>query len=217
MKYFIGLIPIILFLIIFYINDKERSKKKLLIGIFLFLLGMLGSYITYRVENKVGSYFPEMIDMNYLMVFIYAILGVAIWEEGVKLFFLFILTIKEKFNTTFSWINLSVITSLGYACFENLVFYIAKGDIFTAITRMFTSVPSHVCFAFIMGDIFYKYKNTKKIKYLILSLIVPTIIHAIYNVPLYKGNPNGIIFSILYLYIIIEYCVHRFYESKNRW
>lgn len=216
MKYFIGIVPIVLFLIIFNINDKEKNKKKLIISYLLFLLGMLGSYITYRVENKVGSYFPEMIDMNYFMVFIYSIFGVAVWEEGVKLFFLFVLTLKQKFNKAFSWINLSVICSLGYACFENIYFYIAKTDMFTAIVRMFTSIPSHVCFAIIMGDFFCKYKNTKKIKYLVLSLIIPTIIHAIYNVPLYKGSSNAIIISIIYLYLVIEYCVHRFYALKDR-
>ena len=47
-----------------------KTKKLLL------LFGMLGSYITYRIENKVGSYFPEMIDMNYLLAFIYSIFGV---------------------------------------------------------------------------------------------------------------------------------------------
>lgn len=214
-KYFIAVLPIFLIVLLFNVLDKEKNKKKLFILILLFIFGALGSYITYRVENKVGSYFPEMVDMNYFMAFIYAIFGVAIFEEGVKLFFIYLLTLKEKYNKYFSWLNISVVCSMGYACFENIFFYVKKGDIFTAISRMFTSIPSHMCFAIFMGLFFIKYKKTKKIRYLILSLVVPTILHALYNLPLYKGYYNADIICINYLFILFSYSAYKVYKLRN--
>lgn len=214
-KYFFAILPIFLFLLLFYVLDKEKNKKKCIILILLFILGALGSYITYRVENKVGSYFPEMIDMNYLMAFIYAIFGVAIFEEGVKLFFIYFLTLKEKYKKNFSWINISVVCSMGFAFFENIFFYVKKGDLYTALSRMFTSIPSHMCFAVIMGLFLIKYKKTNKIIYLILSLVVPTLLHALYNLPLYKGYYNADIVCTRYLFILFVFCGYKVYKLRN--
>lgn len=216
MKYFIGVLPIVLIILLFIFFDREKSNKKKILYFLLFIFGMIGSYITYRVENKVGSYFPEMVDMNYLMVFIYAIFGVAIYEEGVKLFFLFLLTLKEKYKKDFSWIVLSVICSMGYACFENIVFYIMNGSIGVAFIRMFTSIPSHMCFAIVMGELFSKYKNTGKFKYLILSLIVPSLIHAFYNTFLYKGWEFGRVISFSYLILLFCFSIFRCYKLIDR-
>ena len=214
-KYLVAILPIFFIILIFNILDREKKNKKYLILILLFILGALGSYITYRVENKVGSYFPEMVDMNYFMAFIYAVFGVAIFEEGVKLFFIYFLTLKEKYKKYFSWINISVVCSMGFACFENIVFYVSRGDLSTAIGRMFTSIPSHMCFAIMMGLLFIKYKKTKKIRYLILSLIIPTLLHALYNLPLYKGYYNAGIISIRYLFILLIYCMYKIYKLKD--
>ena len=216
LKYFFAILPVFIIVLLFYINDKEKDKRKKIIYILLLLFGMLGSYITYRVENKVGSYFPEMTDMNYLFAFIYSIFGVAIWEEGVKLFFLFLFTYKEKFKKKFSWISLSVVSSMGYALFENIVFYVMKGNIYTAIGRMFTSIPSHAFFGVIMGVNFFQYKKTGKLRYLFLSLIIPTLVHALYNLPLYKNYFRASEFCTIYLTLLCIYCVNIFIKYRNK-
>lgn len=215
LKYILGLFPGVFISILFFKLDKEKNNKKKIICLLLFLLGCLGSYITYRVENKVGSYFPEMVDMNYFLVLMYSIFGVAIYEEGVKLFFVFFLTLKEKYNKIFSWIVISVICSMGYAVFENMVYYVMNGTIFTAIVRMIISVPSHACFAIIMGEYYSKYKNSNNFKYLFLSLVVPTIVHALYNVFLYKGSYIGFFINKIYFIILLMYCIKRVYKLKN--
>lgn len=215
LKYLFGLFPGIFISILFFKLDKEKSNRKNIICLLLFLLGCVGSYITYRVENKVGSYFPEMVDMNYFLVLMYSIFGVAIYEEGVKLFFIFFLTLKEKYSKIFSWIVISVICSMGYAIFENIVYYVMNGTIFTAIVRMFTAVPSHACFAVIMGECYSKYKDTNNFKYLFFSLIIPTILHSFYNVFLYKGSYIGFVINKIYFIILLMYCIKKVYRLKD--
>jgi RsiW-degrading membrane proteinase PrsW (M82 family) len=114
------------------------------------------------------------------------------------------MTFKNKV-TKLSMITYSVICALGFAFFESIVYYIAHSDVSGAISRMFSSVPSHVCFAIIMGLLLWVSLNNKGIKriiYLLLACIIPIIIHALYNVFLYKGIASLSIYSLMVLVIL---------------
>lgn len=210
MKYFFGVLPIVLFLLLFiYLNRKDNNKYKVFDYIVLFILGCITCYISNKIENKVGGYFPRMINMTWYQVCIYAVLGVSIFEEGLKWFFTLIVKYKDKVNKI-NMITYSVICSLGFAFLENIVYYIAYSDVNGALSRMFSSVPSHVCFAIIMGLLLYYGLNNKGLKryiYLLLSVIVPIIIHALYNVFLYKGIASLSIYAFIILAVLEVSCV----------
>ena len=205
MKYFIGILSIAVFLVIFIVlNKKNINKVRVLEYIFLFILGCLACYVTNKIENKVGGYFPSMKDMKWYMVFIYAIFGVSLYEEGLKWFFTLTITFREKVSKL-EMITYSVICSLGFAFLESIVYYIAYSDVSGAISRGITSIPSHVCFAVIMGLLLWyglNNKNIKRIIYLLLSCLIPIIIHALYNVFLYKEISSLYIYSVILLIII---------------
>jgi len=205
MKYLIGALPIIIFLIIFiFLNRKELNKTKLLEYLFLFILGCIACYTTNKIENKIGGYFPRMADMSAIMVFIYAVLGVSLYEEGFKWFFTLVMTFKEK-SSKLSIITYSVICSLGFAFSENIVYYIAYSNLHNAVSRMFTAIPGHVCFAVIMGLLLWYAFHNKGIKrwiYLFLSCFIPIIIHAIYNALIYKGIVDLYLYNFIYLAIL---------------
>ncbi len=218
MKYFIGVLPILIFLIIFiFLDCKSIKKNKVLDYIFLFILGCLACYITNKIENKVGGYFPRMINMTWWMVCIYAVFGVSLFEEGFKWFFTIIMSFKEKLSKI-NLITYSVICSLGFAFFESIVYYIAYSDVNGALGRMFSSVPSHVCFAVIMGLLLwycYNSKGIKKILLLILSCLIPIFVHALYNVFLYKGIASLYIYNLIVLVILELSCIIIVFKSMK--
>ena len=210
-KIVISLLPGVIFCCIFYLLDKNKNKKRTVNLIFMFLAGAIGAYITYRLEWHFGSYFPEFEDSNIWQVLLYAIFGVAIFEEGYKWFCTSAFTFSNKIKDKFSVIVYSVFCSAGFATFENFINYTSRLDISGLIQRMFTAVPNHICFAIVMGLFIGMAKFKNKIFY-ILGLIIPMLIHAFSNWFIYKqGMFDGRIYYIYYI-LLICLCV---YICKN--
>ena len=206
-KVIISLLPGIIFCLIFYLLDKNKNKKRTVNLIFVFLAGAIGAYITYRLEWHFGSYFPEFKDSNMWQILLYAIFGVAIFEEGYKWFCTSIFTFSNKIKDKFSVIVYSVFCSAGFATFENFINYTSRLDIPNLIQRMFTAVPNHICFAIVMGLFVGMAKFNKKIFY-ILGLIIPMLVHAFSNWFIYKpGMFDSRIYFIYYI-LLICLCVY---------
>lgn len=215
MNIIIGLLPGIVFALLFYFLDKKRENLNIVFLIATFVFGCLSSYLAYRLEWHFGSYFKEMADSNLLEVFIYALFGVAIFEEGLKLFFSFMFSRMNKAFELTNIITYCVFASSGFLAFENVVFYSTN-----SVSRLFTASPSHICCAIIMGVLLYKVKNInwKSFIYLFLAFIIPSILHAIYNTFLYQGISNLRIVNIIYLILLVFIClfiVIRIYYLKK--
>ena len=79
-----------------------------------------------------------------------------------------------------------VYTALGFALFEN-VFYILGGGLVTGIARAFTAVPAHASNGAFMGMMLSRakwYEATKPKKslaYKILAVLIPTLLHGVYD------------------------------------
>ena len=218
----IGILPGLFFTILFYLLDKNKKNINILFLIASFILGAISSYLCYRLEWHFGSYFKKVAVSNLFEVFIYALFGVAIFEEGLKLFFSYLFIklnkVKEKTNV----LTYCVVTSCGFLAFENAVFYSNKG-LTTSISRLFTSSPGHVCYAIVMGILLYKVIKINKIsvKSILLmgiTFMVPSILHAIYNTFLYQGITSLYLYSCLFLIVLVCICVFfvlRIYKFKR--
>jgi len=204
-KILLSILPGIVFCFIFYLLDKNKSKKKLILLIILFLLGGIGAYITHRFEWHFGSYFPKFKDSNMWQILIYAIFGVAIFEEGYKWLFTFIGISINRIKNIFEVIVYSVFCSAGLATFENLLYYNLSNDISVSIIRMIVTVPSHICNAIVMGlflGLGYISNNKyKKIGLYILAFVMATVVHALYNWFIYK--PGLFDSSVHYIYYVL--------------
>ena len=203
-KIIVSILPGIIFCIIFYLLDKNKNRNKTINLLFMFIIGGIGAYITYRLEWHFGSYFPEFEDSNIWQILLYAIFGVAIFEEGYKWFCTSISTFSNKIKDRFSVIVYSVFCSAGFATFENFINYTSKLDMSGLIQRMFTAVPNHICFAVVMGLFIGMAKFNKKIFY-ILGLIVPMLVHAVSNWFIYK--PGMFDSKIYFIYYILLICL----------
>ena len=199
-----GLLIGLLLSFLFCYLDKDRKKINFKYLILTFLGGCLACYLSSRLEWHFGSYFKEMSESNLFEVFIYALFGVAVFEEGLKLFFAFIFSRLDKVKSINNIMTYCVIASCGFITIENMIYYKVT------IGRILTSIPSHICFAIVMGLLLYKANNksNKSILYLFLAFIVPSILHAIYNMFLYQGVNSLFIFSKIYLFILVIICVY---------
>lgn len=205
MEILVGILPGIVLSILFLINDRKLSKEKIFNVIILVILGAIGSYVCYRFEMHYGGYFKKVKDSTYLEVLFYAVFGVAIFEEGYKWFITLLVSFFSKIEDSYDIVTYAIFASIGFLTFENVIYYVIPYGMGAAISRMFTSIPSHICFAIFMGFFLNKALESKgKIKYLFyaLGLIVPTLVHAFYNSFLY-GNKFTNYFDISFLIIII--------------
>jgi RsiW-degrading membrane proteinase PrsW (M82 family) len=89
----------------------------------------------------------------------------------------------QAMATKYDGIVYSVFISLGFATFENLAYVLSTG-FSTAVIRSLTAVPAHALFAVTMG--YYlgiaRFANLRyRRKYIILGLIIPVLLHGIYD------------------------------------
>jgi len=166
-------------------------------------------------------------------------IGIGLVEEGVKLLFLLLITRKNKnFNSLFDGLIYAVFVSLGFAALENVMYVLENGWL-NAATRAILAVPGHMFYAVLMGYYYslwhmYEKARTKELlleknglirkagegfngkKYLVMSLVVPTLIHGMYDYCCFVNSSLatlGLLALVGYLYF---YCFRRIKNmSKN--
>ena len=109
-------------------------------------------------------------------------------EEGLK--FLILTSIIGKYRDydhPVDGIVYCVCLSQGFATLENIYYVYILSDYFgttsqgLAILRSFSAIPAHAIFGATMGYFFMKYSFIQKQNNLALCLIVPILLHGIYN------------------------------------
>ena len=113
---------------------------------------------------------------------------------------------SKYFDQYYDIILYSVFVGLGFACFENVIYVLGSEQALqTAILRSLTAIPGHACFqtmmGYFLGNSKFKLHGSFK-KNLILSVIVPTILHGIYDYLLLSNNLLFLI--ILFLNFLIQ-------------
>ena len=144
-------------------------------------------------------------------------------EEGLKSLILVPNLLKEKnFNEKLDGIIYSVFLSLGFATVENII-YILSEDPTSAfevgVIRSVISVPAHMLFGVIMGYYISKYKFTdskseKRIN-LILAIILPILLHGVFDFILMIQYRWSIIVFIAYIAYLWKISLEKLDEYTN--
>lgn len=166
------------------------------------------------------------------------IIGIALVEEGLKWLVLYFVTRKNKnFNSLFDGLIYSVFVSLGFALWENIG-YVFGCETFSqglqvALARFVMSVPGHMFFSVFMGycySMWHVYEIAQLCEekfvgngliamkgehldgrnWLILSIVVPTLVHGIYDFLCSDAVP----FFSVYIFVVALYIVGFTYVSK---
>ena len=212
---FVALLPIILICLYIYSKDKNKEPVGLLIK--LFLLGIISCFVTLALTDAFASLFPRIntntTEMSFIEVLFYAFFIVALTEEISKWLMVYFMGYKDKeFNELYDIIVYSVFVSLGFACFENVLYVVPSGNLLTGILRAVVSVPGHACDAIAMGYFLsiakiYHTKGQKELekKNIYLSIIIPSILHGIYDYCLMSNI--DILLLVFILFIILLYFI----------
>ena len=184
-----ALVPAIV--LIGYIKGKNRTEEKSTILLAkLFVGGIIST-----LPAIVFEYFGEMLlerkydQLTTAYNAISAFLIVALIEELVKFVVLYIFTWSSmEFNYVYDGIIFAVLSSLGFASFENIM-YVTMGGAGVAVTRAILSVPGHA-------------KKKSHLKF-VLALLVPILLHGTYDFLLFQGNANSIL-KFLLLVVVMD-------------
>ena len=219
--FLIAFLPTILLGKYIYEMDKvEKEPGGLLFK--LFVGGVAAVFLTLILSDLFELVLPrfEIVHSHHLLsLFFYNFITVALLEELCKWLFLYVGSWKDKnFNCLFDGIVYGVFVSLGFATLENLLYVASyKHDYMALILRALLSVPSHVFFGVFMGY-FYgmakKFKNKKKkySNYILLSMVVPVLLHGVFDFCL---SGNNWLYALAYVIFIFFLYILSFKKIKD--
>ncbi len=204
----ISILPIFLIAYMFYKKDTIKEPKKLLNNLFLsgFLSGLIVIIISI-IGLIIFPPFKEIENNNSLFILLlYCYIFIASFEEIAKFFMIYKISYNNKeFDQAYDIILYSVFVGLGFAGFENILYALGNNSsIVTAVLRSITAIPAHTCFQALMGYYLYLNKIQKKnnSKNLILSILIPIILHGTYDFLLFSGYSICLIIFLFLLIII---------------
>ena len=179
----ITILPSLLIVLFFVKSDRFPEPTSQIIKIFMF--GIFLCIPAFYINTALDEIYS---NTNISEALIRSFLSAAPVEEVLKFTVLYSLVYKMKdFNEPIDGIVYGVSVSLGFATLENIYYVYFLSDYFgttsqgLAILRSFSAIPAHGIFGATMGYFFMKYSFIKKQNNLALCLIVPILLHGIYN------------------------------------
>lgn len=214
--FILALLPVVLLGYLIYSKDSEKEPIKLLWK--LFFGGILSAGLTLGISYLLNQFFPEVLyhqGMRGFSLFIYTFFSVSLVEEISKFVVTYFISYHNKeYDQFYDMIVYAVFIALGFAWVENLL-YVYEGGLKIALLRGLVAVPTHVSVAVFMGyylslsKIADLNRYSSKVKYLLLSIFVPMLLHGVYDYLIYSSNYFCI--YLYYLFIIILY--YRAYQK----
>ena len=208
----IATLPVIMIGLYVYLKDINKEPKKMVAK--MFFGGMVAALITVLLSLLYQALLPELDyinNKNMLVLIAHTFIEVALIEEFSKWIIVYLFSYNDKeFDELYDMIVYTVFVSLGFAWIENLLYIFGEGSIQTALVRFFISVPMHASLGILMGyflslskfDSLYKSDKNYK-KNLLRSIIVPILLHGIYDFCLYTKD-----LYILFLLLIFVVFIH---------
>lgn len=200
--FIIAIIPAIAILAAIYVTDRhDREPIKLLI--ITYLLGAIAVIPSIIVEEILIRFnvFPGIFGAFYN-----AFIVAALTEEYFKRFMVLKLPLRSNhFNERLDGIVYSVFCALGFATVENIIYVVFTytNNPFVGLYRGIFSVPAHSIFGVSMGYYislakFAKGERERK-KNRVKSLLIPILLHGIFDFILMSGLPELMMLFIPYV------------------
>lgn len=193
----LAIIPGLLIIVYVYRKDKvEKEPLNLIVRLIIFgVISCIAAGVLEQIESTMLPQY-EQGTLEYAVQTSFAM--AALVEETVKYLALRIGSWNSRyFNYRFDGVVYGVSAAVGFAVYENIM-YVAQFGFQTAVVRAFTAVPLHAFCGVFMG-VFYSYSKKSAIVgnggakafFTILALIVPMIIHGIYDTLAFLGTEES--------------------------
>lgn len=179
----VALLPVVLINTFVYVHDKKDKEPIKNLAISFILGGLSVFFVGIQLilqQAKVIGTWNNSKEVND--IFLHAFIEVALVEEMGKFIMLRAYAYRRQaFNEPFDGIVYSMMVSMGFAGFENILYSLEGLHI--AILRAFTSVPAHATFAVAMG--YYvglaKFNPDKSLMYQVIGVSLAVIFHGFYD------------------------------------
>ena len=217
--FFIAIIPVVMIMLYVYSKDRNKEPTKLLAKLFLF--GTVSCFLTIGISEILEAIFPFFKEdpekLGFFQAMISVFIGIALVEEFSKWLMAYLIGYKsEELDEIYDSIVYAMFVSLGFACFENILYLLDYQSIVTGVVRGIVSVPGHACYGLYMGYFLamaklYSKKGRPEIEriYLVLSVIVPAILHGIYDFCLMANFPILVLVFLLFVILLFTFSVRR--------
>ena len=218
MTLLITIAPSLALLLYFFLSDKFKEPK--LTVLVVFFLGYLICLPAGALNDFSYKLLEDGTELSKRLG--YSFLGPAWAEELLKFSILYLIVLRrDEFNEPMDGIVYGVAASLGFATYENYdyVFRLAEQwdlvPMDLAIWRSYSAIPMHGLNGCLMGFYFGKYAFTGDKKFLLLSLLIPFLMHGLYN---FLDHPYSmIIVVILLIYsLILHSDLKKLQKSKKQ-
>lgn len=212
----LAVIPSIIIAFLVYKSDR-KEKEPIIELIKAFCLGILAVIVTIAITYIFNITAIDPTKISIFELLLYSFIYVAFVEEICKwvVGYLFLKNNKE-FDYMYDGIVYYSFIALGFATVEN-VLYALSSSISTVLIRAVTTVPAHVfcgitCGYYFALSIKEKSNIAKRNKYLLLSIIIPVLLHGFYDFCLLTNN---YVFLMIYLVFVVSLYVFTLANAKN--
>ena len=206
---FLALLPGILIIIYIYRMDKVESEPWSLI-LKLVIFGMASCAPAVFMETFVDEVMPDYPEGSLPYALSTAFVSAALCEEICKYVLLKLGSWNNRcFGYRFDGIVYGVAVAVGFAVLENIL-YVIQGGFYVALMRGVMAVPLHAFCGLFMG-VFYGAAKKAQIdgrgtfKYKAAALMIPIMIHGIYDTLAFLGNTFATI--VLLIFVGIMYMI----------
>ncbi|TAL67254.1 MAG: PrsW family intramembrane metalloprotease [Bacteroidetes bacterium] len=198
--------PAVLVLLYYYRQDKAKPEPKGLVTKIFFLgfASIIPAIIIELILDQVAGVI-SFLPLIYYLIKSFIVAGFV--EENLKLFVVKQFAYKDShFDEVMDGIVYAVVASMGFACFEN-VLYVSGGGWSIALLRAFTAVPLHAVASGIMGFYIGKAKfagtDSEELKLISKGMMIAVLIHGAYDFFLFSMPVLGDAVGLLVIPIII--------------
>ncbi len=204
MLLFISVVPVLVLLVFIRRADRFHAEPmKLLIRLMVF--GMISVIPIILVEiwlSRMNVYSGDLAAMYDAFV----VAGFS--EETFKWLIVMIFAFGSvEYDEPLDGIVYAVFVSMGFAVVENIMYVYGNG-FNNGIMRAVTAVPAHMLFGVMMGYYLSMYKFVGRKYYLVLSVLIPILLHGSYNFILMANN--------WYLVLFIPYMMFMWWLATKR-
>ena len=201
-----ALLPAALLLLYIYRMDRVEREPARLLGKLL-LFGVISAIPAILLEELLGGLIDRLF-VGLVHVAVSNFIGVALVEEGCKLFFLKKGSWRDPaFDHRFDGIVYAVFVSLGFAAIEN-VLYVLQYGMSVAGPRAIFSLPGHMAFGVFMGMYYAEAKAfacagdpVRSRARLRRALVVPVLLHGAYDFCL--SVESGVLTLVFFVLVVL--------------
>lgn len=222
-------LPAIVLMVYVYRKDRVEHEPLGLLAL-LCLGGCLSVIPAIFCELVAESLLLSLFDDTLSYVLADNFLGVALVEEGWKLFFLIVIAWGSRhFSHFFDGIVYAVFVSLGFALIENIMYVSGEATLMDALllagSRGVLSVPLHAFCGVFMGFFFSQAKaaalRKKRIAFTrarFCALAIPTFIHGFYDFCL--SIEDDLVTLVFFVFVCVMYvyafrCIRKNSQSDH--